>query len=236
MEKHAASLQKLQQRLQYTWQDRSLLRRALVHSSFTYENRDGEDYNNERLEFLGDAVLQLIVSEYYYLQFYEKPEGELSKMRALTVCEPSLAKVAGVLELGRYILLGKGEERSGGRTRPSLMADAFEAVLGSIYLDGGFAEARRVALHQLAGVIEDVVAGHAMKDNKSELQEILQRDSSEHVDYRIVDEQGPDHDKVFTAVVRHRDKKLGEGRGRSKKEAEQQAAGMALAQMRRGVE
>lgn len=230
-EKAAPDLQKLQQMLGYMWQDQSLLVRALVHSSYTYECREREESNNERLEFLGDAVLQLVVSEYYYRRFQAKTEGELSKMRALTVCESSLARVARRLELGSFILMGRGEERSGGRERPSLLADAFEALLGSIYLDAGLDEARRVALQQLSGIIEEVETGHSLRDYKSELQELLQHDSSEPASYVIVAEKGPDHDKEFTAAVLHRNCKLGEGRGKSKKEAEQQAARAALEKM-----
>lgn len=228
MGKPATDMKKLQQLLQYKWRDQSLLHQALVHSSFTYESRDREEFNNERLEFLGDAVLQIIVSEHYYKLFQDKTEGELSKMRALTVCETSLARVARSLELGRFILLGRGEERTGGRERTSLLADAIEALLGSIYLDAGLEESRRVTLRLLADVMEDVITGQALRDYKSELQELLQRDSTEPVTYRIVDESGPDHDKVFTTIVVHLGIRLGEGKGRSKKEAEQQAARMAL--------
>lgn len=228
MKKSAPNLEKLQQLLEYGWRDRSLLHRALVHSSFTYESREREECNNERLEFLGDAVLQLVVSEHYYRLFREKTEGELSKMRALTVCETSLARVARRLDLGEFILLGRGEERTGGRERASLLADAFEALLGSIYLDAGLEEARRVALHQLTGVMDEVISGQALRDFKSELQELLQRESTEPVSYVILKETGPDHDKEFTAAAIHRGRKLGEGRGKSKKEAEQQAARMAL--------
>lgn len=228
IDKPPMDIKYLQQLLQYRWQDQSLLHRALVHSSFTYECRDREEFNNERLEFLGDAVLQIIVSEHYYKLFNDKTEGELSKMRALTVCETSLARVARGLDLGRFILLGRGEERSGGRERASLLADTVEALLGSIYLDAGLEESRRVTLRLLADVMEDVIKGQALRDYKTELQELLQRDSAEPVIYRIVNESGPDHDKLFTATVSHRGIALGEGRGRTKKEAERQAARMAM--------
>ncbi len=228
MDKPPMDMPDLQELLQYRWRDQSLLHQALVHSSYTYECRDREEFNNERLEFLGDAVLQIIVSEHYYKLFNGKTEGELSKMRALTVCETSLARVAGSLDLGRFILMGRGEERSGGRERASLLADAVEALIGSIYLDAGLEESRRVTLRLLAQVMEDVLTGQALRDYKTELQELLQRDSAEPVIYRIVDESGPDHDKLFTATVSHRGDKLGEGQGRTKKEAERQAARMAM--------
>ncbi|MCL2335799.1 MAG: ribonuclease III [Firmicutes bacterium] len=228
MDKPSADVHDLQLLLQYRWRDQSLLHQALVHSSYTYECRDKEEGHNERLEFLGDAVLQIIVSEHYYKLFHDKTEGELSRMRALTVCEASLARVAKRFGLGRFILLGRGEERSGGRERASLLADAVEALLGSIYLDGGLKESRRVTLFLLTEVMEEVLTGQALRDYKTELQELLQRDSAEPVLYRIVNESGPDHDKLFTAVLSHAGASLGEGMGRTKKEAEQQAARMAM--------
>ncbi|SFR01147.1 ribonuclease III [Desulfoscipio geothermicus] len=228
MERFENGLTELQKRLHYTWRNPELLRQALVHSSYTYENKGREHYNNERLEYLGDAVLELVISDYFYHSFPEKTEGELTKMRALTVCEPSLALVARRLELGRYLLMGRGEERSGGRDRPSLLADAFEALLGSVYLDAGLEEARRVALQELAGILEKIKTGQTARDYKTDLQEVLQRKSTDPIHYHIINEAGPDHDKVFTAAVEHRGKKMGWGRGKSKKEAEQQAAKMAL--------
>jgi ribonuclease-3 len=217
-------------KVHFVWRNPELLRLALVHSSFTYESRGREEHNNnnERLEFLGDAVLELIISDYFYGSFPYKTEGELTKMRALTVCEPSLAAVAQRLELGRYMFMGRGEERSGGRERPALLADAFEALLGAVYLDAGLEEARRVALQQLADIIEEVKTGQTVRDYKTDLQEMLQRKSADPIQYSIIDEEGPDHDKTFTAAVVYQGKRLGWGRGRTKKEAEQQAAKMAL--------
>lgn len=221
-------LDELQQQVNYSWQDKGLLRQALVHSSYTYENKDRGDKHNERLEFLGDAVLELIISEYFYRVYSEKPEGELTKMRAMTVCEPSLAEVARRLDLGKYMLMSRGEEKSGGRDRSALLADAFEALLGAVYLDGGIEEARKVALSQLGDVIEQVVAGQTIRDHKTMLQEYLQSKSQDPISYSVIDEAGPDHDKTFTAVVEYQGKIMGKGRGRTKKEAEQQAARMAL--------
>lgn len=218
----------LQAKVHFAWRNPELLRLALVHSSFTYENRGREEQNNERLEFLGDAVLELIISDYYYNNFPNKTEGELTKMRALTVCEPSLAAVARRLELGRFMFMGRGEERSGGRERPALLADAFEALLGAVYLDAGFEEARRVALQQLADIIDEVKAGQTVRDFKTDLQEMLQRKSVDPIQYCIINEDGPDHDKTFTAAVNYQGRRMGWGSGRTKKEAEQQAAKMAL--------
>jgi len=229
MESQDRELSVLEKSLQYAWRDRNLLRQALIHSSFTYENRErGEQQSNERLEYLGDAVLELVISEHYFRVHPDKPEGDLTKMRALTVCEPSLAAVASRLGLGCYMLMGRGEERSGGRDRPSILADVFEAILGAVYLDGGLSEARKLVLRELAGVIEEVNTGMAIRDYKTELQELLQRKAADPVHYAIIDEKGPDHDKIFTAVVEYRGVRMGLGRGRSKKEAEQQAAKMAM--------
>jgi len=230
MERFADIINDLQKKVHVVWRNPELLRLALVHSSFTYENKNREEHNNnnERLEFLGDAVLELIISDYYYHYFPAKTEGELTKLRALTVCEPSLAEVSRRLELGRYMFMGRGEERSGGRERPALLADAFEALLGAVYLDAGLEEARRVALEQLADVIEDVKSGQAVRDYKTDLQEMLQRKSPDPIQYSIINEEGPDHDKTFTAAVEYQGERLGWGRGRTKKEAEQQAAKMTL--------
>jgi len=230
MERFADIINDLQKKVHVVWRNPELLRLALVHSSFTYENKNREENNNnnERLEFLGDAVLELIISDYYYHYFPNKTEGELTKLRALTVCEPSLAEVSRRLELGRYMFMGRGEERSGGRERPALLADAFEALLGAVYLDAGLEEARRVALEQLADVIEDVKSGQAVRDYKTDLQEMLQRKSPDPIQYSIINEEGPDHDKTFTAAVEYQGERLGWGRGRTKKEAEQQAAKMTL--------
>lgn len=180
--------------------------------------------HNQRLEFLGDAVLELIISEHLYKLFPDRTEGELTKMRAASVCEPSLAKVARGLDLGRCLRMGRGEERSGGRERPSILADAFEALLGAIYLDQGLDVSKDFVLNYLSSIIEDVVAGRLDRDYKTELQEILQQTSPEPLTYTIMDESGPDHDKTFTAGVIYRGRIIGKGSGHSKKEAEQHAA------------
>lgn len=215
---------RLKTRLGFKWHNPTLLIQALTHSSCVHESRGHGLCHNQRLEFLGDAVLELIISEHLYKLFPDRTEGELTKMRAASVCEPSLAKVARGLDLGRCLRMGRGEERSGGRERPSILADAFEALLGAIYLDQGLAVSRDFVLNHLSSIIDDVVAGRLDRDYKTELQEILQQSSPEPLTYTIMDETGPDHDKTFTAGVIYRGIIIGKGRGHSKKEAEQQAA------------
>ena len=190
-------------------------------------NKTGSE-NNQRLEFLGDAVLDLAVSDHLFRSYPHLDEGNLTKMRAALVCEPSLARVAKTLGVGLCLLMGKGEERTGGRERPSILADVFEALLGAVYLDQGLKVAGNLALRLLEPVIEDVLEGRLDRDYKTELQEIVQQRGSEQVQYKILREEGPDHEKVFTAGVLYKGKLVGTGRGRSKKDAEQQAAKFAL--------
>lgn len=218
------SISGLKSKLGFNWHNPSLLVQALTHSSCVHESRGHGMCHNQRLEFLGDAVLELLISEHLYKLFPDRGEGELTKMRAASVCEPSLAKVARGLNLGRCLRMGRGEERSGGRERPSILADAFEALLGAVYLDQGLEVARKVTLECLNPIIEDVVAGRLDRDYKTELQEILQQSSPEPLSYIIMNETGPDHDKTFTAGVFYRGEVIGQGSGHSKKEAEQQAA------------
>jgi len=222
---------RLKRRLGVEWRDDNLLSMALTHSSFTYENRHAGAENNQRLEFLGDAVLELAVSDYLYRNNPDRDEGELTKLRAAIVCEPSLARVAGDLELGLCLSMGRGEERSGGRERPSILADAFEALLGAVYLDQGPDKAAEIAIRCLAPVINDVMEGRLERDYKTELQELVQQRDGETVQYVILREEGPDHDKTFTAGVLYRGQVSGTGTGRSKKDAEQQAAKWALAKI-----
>lgn len=204
-----------------------MLGTALTHSSFSSEGK-GRPANNQRLEFLGDAVLELVVSEYLYNSFPAHSEGELTKLRASIVCEASLARVARKLDLGAFLCMGRGEEISGGRERPSILADAFESLLGAVYLDGGLKAARRLVLNQLGEVVSDVLEGRVDRDYKTELQEILQKKSNSPVSYVILKEEGPPHNRFFTAGVLFLGKQLGTGAGHSKKEAEQQAARHAL--------
>ncbi|MFA4884553.1 MAG: ribonuclease III [Desulfotomaculaceae bacterium] len=233
MVKTKEHLDSLKKRLGLYWCDLDLLTQALTHSSFTYESRQNNSENNQRLEFLGDAVLGLAVSDYLYRNHPYRDEGELTKMRAALVCEPSLARMARELELGYCLNMGKGEERSGGRERPSILADAFEALLGAVYLDQGLEKASKLAIQFLKPVINDVLEGRLDRDYKTELQEYVQQRGSEQVQYMILREEGPDHHKIFTAGVIYKGDLVGSGSGRSKKEAEQQAAKSALLELRR---
>ncbi len=209
------------------WKNIDLLHMALTHRSFSFESKD-KLKNNQRLEFLGDAVLQLVVSEFLYNTCPSRTEGELTRLRASIVCEPSLARVARDLGIGSCLYMGRGEERSGGRHRPSILADAFEALLGAVYLDGGLEAARNFALSRLRDIISDVLEGRVERDYKTELQEILQKVSASPVSYVILKEEGPAHDRFFTAAAVHMGRQMGTGSGHSKKEAEQQAARSAL--------
>lgn len=219
---------RLEKKLGVAWRDPSLLNQALTHSSYTYESRQNGPDSNQRLEFLGDAVLELVISDYLYRQYPDRDEGDLTKLRAAVVCEPSLARVARDLNLGMCMFMGRGEERSGGRERPSILADAFEALLGAVYLDQGLQKSGELAICCLEPVLKDVLEGRSDRDYKTELQEIVQQRGGE-VQYMILQEDGPDHHKVFTAGVYFRGELAGRGSGRSKKDAEQQAAKEALA-------
>lgn len=205
--------------------DAGLIRMALTHPSYAQEKNI--PVNNQRLEFLGDAVLNFIVAEYIYNHYQDKPEGDLTKIRAKVVCEKSLVKVAQKINLGDYLLLGKGEEKSGGRKRKSILADAVEAVIGAIYLDQGYEKARDFILLHLKDYIEESANGDYY-DYKSQLQEMVQAYSSENVSYKIISESGPAHCKNFVAGVFFRGKLIAAGEGKSKKEAEQNAAEKVL--------
>lgn len=199
---------------------------ALTHPSYTFENPNSGLENNQRLEFLGDAVLDFVVGEYLYLNYPEKPEGELTKMRASVVNELTLARKAKDIELGQVLFLGKGEQYSGGRERASILADALEAVIGATYLQYGFEKARKFIQDMLAPDIKDIDEGN-YGDFKTMLQEKAQKIEKE-VFYRILEEKGPDHDKSFTAGVYVQGELNGKGTGKTKKEAEQNAARLAL--------
>lgn len=198
-----------------------LLRMALTHSSYAQEHRRSQ--NNERLEFLGDAVIDLVYSAYLYDKFPSMPEGELTLLRANAVNTTALAERARALHLGKYLRLGRGEEKSGGRDRESLLADAFEALVGAVFIGCGWEVASQFVISQLAG-IDRVVA----KDHKTRLQELLQAASHNAPVYAVAEVSGPDHDRRYTVEVSHQDRLLGRGTGRSKKDAEQQAAAAAL--------
>lgn len=212
----------------YHFKNRSIMLTALTHSSYANENRSEGIECNERLEFLGDSILGFVTASYLYKRFPELPEGRLTKIRAAVVCEAMLAKKARELEVTQYLRLGKGEEHTGGRNRTSIIADAMEAIIGAIYLDGGLEDAKEFILSMLKDEIEAVAATHTVLDTKTGLQEILQKNGSAAIIYKIVDESGPSHNKCFTAEVSCNGRLLGKGVGKSKKEAEQAAAGKAI--------
>jgi ribonuclease-3 len=221
--------------LGFKWLDPKLFLQALTHSSYAHENRQLHLVHNQRLEFLGDAVLELVMSEHLYRTYRNCPEGTLTKMRAGIVCEPSLAEVAVRMNLGQCLLMGRGEERSGGRKRPSILADAVEALIGAIYMDRGLEYVKAFILRELAPVIEKVTAkGGYAGDYKTELQELVQQRTENTLAYDIIDEHGPDHNKTFVAAVNFRGGNWGTGTGRTKKEAEQAAAKDALTRLRAG--
>lgn len=210
-------------KINYTFKNKQLLQTALTHSSYANENR--LPYDNERLEFLGDSVLGFVTAEYLFSEYKTRPEGELTKLRSAVVCEKSLFRFAEKISLGDFILMGKGEEHTGGRNRPSVVSDAFEAVIAAIYLDGGI----ECAAPYILGFIKEAVKREAsFKDNKSLLQEEIQKIKGNTLTYEEVGEKGPDHDKVFIFNVLLNGKIIGSGEGKSKKEAEQAAAGAAL--------
>lgn len=223
-------MNKLEQNMGYEFKDSTLLKTALTHSSYANEAGKGTKYN-ERLEFLGDSVLSLIVSEYLFEAFPKMPEGELTKLRASLVCEKSLAKFSQKLEVGEFLLLGNGEEISGGRTRPSILADAFEALLAALYLDSDMERAKEYVLDFVKEALKE--SKPSFKDYKTMLQEIIQQNREETVRYHLVGEYGPDHDKRFVVEVHLNSNVIGHGEGKSKKEAEQQAAKEALELMGR---
>lgn len=218
-------MRSLQEKIGYNFKNEGLLFEALSHSSFANENKHMR--SNERLEFLGDSVLSIVVSDYIFKHFSHIPEGELTKLRASLVCENSLFEFSKKIDLGEHIFLGKGESNTGGRERPSIVSDAFEAVIAAIYLDGGMEAA---APYILSFIPENITpkGSNAFHDYKTILQEIIQRNPEEKIAYRLKGESGPDHDKHFTVQVMLNNNMIGEGTGRSKKAAEQAAAKEAL--------
>lgn len=215
----------LEEKLGYTFQNRKLLENALTHSSCANES-GGRLSSNERLEFLGDSILGMVVADHLFRNHPDLPEGDLTRVRATLVCEDSLVEVAESLDLGAYLLLGKGEEAGGGRHRPSIRADAVEAVLAAIYLDGGIGSARKII--QKFILSREVVGLNKPRDYKTSLQELVQRESGKVLKYRLTGESGPDHDKRFFVEVTLNGTAVGAGTGRSKKDAEQMAAKAAI--------
>ncbi len=222
------TLDELEKILGYEFKDKSILRLALTHSSYANElkNKDG-DYN-ERLEFLGDSVLGVLISEYVFKQHPEFKEGELTKMRSKIVCESTLAEVASELQLGEYMLFGKGEALTGGRTRRSILADAFEALLAALFLDGGFVVVKPIIFEFMSEKIEMAEKGLIVDDYKTHLQELIQTKKENRIKYELIEEKGPDHRKLFRTAVKLNQVVIGIGEGRSKKESEQEAAKLAL--------
>lgn len=219
------NLEDLEGRIGYRFQDKKLLKQALTHSSFTNEQKINKTEDYERLEFLGDAVLEMVSSQFLFHTYPRLTEGELTKMRASLVCEPALAFCARDLELGSFIRLGKGEELSGGRERESITSDVMEAVIGAIFLDGGIEKARE---YILKFILSDIENKQLFYDSKSNLQELMQGTLKKEFHYELLEENGPEHSKSFVVEVTMEGKSLGRGLGRTKKAAEQQAAYEAL--------
>src|SRR6056297_562897 len=215
--------------IRYKFRNKKILKEALTHSSFANENKEKELQFNERLEFLGDSVLSIVVSEYIFLKLPDLPEGELTKIRARIVCEASLSEAAKSIKLGDFIMLGRGEELTGGRERPSILADGFEAVLAAIYLDGSFSRVKKFILDIMGDKINNAINGDLLLDYKTKLQEKIQAKTRKKLSYHIYKEKGPDHNKTFYVEVRLDKKILGKGKGSNKKEAEQAAAKVAMA-------
>lgn len=213
-----------QQKIGYQFQNEKLLTQALTHSSYANEKHMKKLSDNERLEFLGDAVLEIISSDFLYKNYQDKPEGELTKLRASIVCEPTLAICAGEIKLGDYLRLGRGENLTGGRGRKSILSDALEAVIGAIYLDGGFANAKEFVLKY---ILTDIEHKQLFYDSKTILQEVVQGEHEQLI-YVLVHEEGPDHNKSFTVEARIGERVIGAGTGHTKKAAEQEAAYRAL--------
>ncbi len=219
-----SDLREFQKLIGYQFKDEQLLRQALTHSSYANEKHLKKLSDNERLEFLGDAVLELTSSEFLYSHYPKLTEGQLTKLRASIVCEPTLAMCTEELHLGNYLFLGKGEDHTGGRQRKSVLSDAMEAVIGAIYLDGGFANAKEFVLKY---IMTDIEHKHLFYDSKTILQEVVQGEH-EQLSYILLEEQGPDHDKTFTVGVLIGQKQISTGTGHTKKAAEQEAAYQAL--------
>lgn len=222
-------MRELQKRLGYTFRDAALLQTALSHSSYANESRGGGE-SNERLEFLGDSILGMVVAEHLYLTYPAMPEGRMTRLRAELVCEHSLYAVAKEMDIGRGLRLGKGEEHTGGRTRPSILADCVEAIIAAMYLDGGM-EVAKSFIHR--HILNNINGGAAARvtDNKTALQELIQKKNDQKLEYHILSESGPDHCKEFLADVCLNGVRIGSGVGRTKKEAEQSAARQALEEL-----
>lgn len=228
MLKAKLNTKRFEENIGYAYNSKELLIQALTHSSYANEHKSAHLKDNERLEFLGDAILDLVVSDFLYRKYPNLPEGDLSKLRASIVCEAFLTKVAKQIDLGKFLLLGKGEEMTGGRNRTSILADAVEAVIGAIYLDAGLKQAQTFINNKIISLKESLSVSKIREDYKTHLQELIQKESADPLSYRVISEEGPDHDKCFNVEVKHKGQVLGTGSGKSKKEAEQNAAYIAL--------
>lgn len=241
MEKQSASflmegvlsvmLSELENKIGYSFSDKNLIKNAMTHSSYAHEHRTKGLQSNERLEFLGDSVLGFLCAEYLFGTYGDLPEGELTKIRAAVVCEHTLYETALQFSVNTYLFLGCGEETGGGRSRPSTLADALEALIAAIYLDGGIEKARKFVMKFIVKRANEAFEGRCAKDYKTTLQEIVQKNRQEILSYRLKEEAGPDHDKRFTVELLLNSNIFSEGTGRSKKEAEQIAAKAALEMM-----
>lgn len=220
------NLESLEEIIGYSFKNKELLIKALTHSSFANEEEPGGD--NERLEFLGDAVLDMVISNMLFKELKERREGDLTKLRAAIVCEKSLAKISKDKGINNYLRLGHGEEQSGGRTRNSIVADGMEAIIGAVYVDSGFTAATKMIESLFEEAIKDAKEGKVIQDSKTKLQEKLQKNGPCNIEYRLIKEEGPDHAKLFTMAVYVNGKEEGTGIGKSKKEAQMAAAEAAL--------
>lgn len=220
-------MEDLERKIGYQFKNKALMKEAITHSSYAKERKSQHIKYNERLEFLGDAVLSIVVSDYIFKHCPELPEGELTKLRASLVCEKSLFEFAKIIDLGKYLILSKGERNNGGAERPSILSDAFEALIAAIYIDGGYEPASKHVLNFVIPAIKNSKT-KKNKDYKTTLQEIVQKNPGEKLEYVLVAESGPDHNKHFVVEVHLNSNVIGKGGGRSKKEAEQQAAHEAL--------
>jgi ribonuclease-3 len=219
-------MKELEEKLEYHFKNQSYLKTALTHSSYANEAKVLGG-SNERLEFLGDSILGVVVADYLFKNFSDLPEGDLTKKRAALVCEKACCGFSKQLDVGKYLLLSHGEQNSGGRTRSSILADAFESIIAAIYIDGGMEEARKFILRFVLPLLQ-TAKPKTFKDYKTALQEIIQQNPEEHLEYVLTGESGPDHDKHFSVEVHLNSNVIGKGGGRSKKEAEQQAAREAM--------
>lgn len=222
------NIEKLEKDISYTFKNKELLKNALTHTSYAYEHKVE---SNEKLEFLGDSILEFVSSEYMYLKYKNLKEGEMTKVRATVVCEESLYKIACKHNFSDFLILGKSEVISGGNQRPAILADSVEAVIAAIYIDGGLEPAKKFIIENLKDEIENATKNVGKKDYKTVLQEELQKNGDVKIEYEILKETGPDHDKTFEAQVSLNGKALAQGKGKSKKEAEMQAAKKVLENM-----